>query len=67
MWNITSARRDKLVARHAGNAATAFATAASTSATEAKSTAADCSPVAGLKTFPDLPEVPATTVPLIQC
>ena len=67
VFHLSCPDRDKLVARHAGNAATAFATAASTSATEAKSTAADCSPVAGLKTFPDLPEVPATTVPLIQC
>ncbi len=42
MWNMTSARRDRFVARHAGNAALATATAASTSAADAKSTAACC-------------------------
>jgi hypothetical protein len=33
---------------------------------EAKSTSADCVPVAGLNTFPVLPDVPATIEPLIQ-
>ena len=46
--NITSARRDNDVARHSGNAAFAAATAAPTSSTVARSTAPDCSPVAGL-------------------
>ena len=58
MWNITSARRDRLVARHAGNAALAEATAASTSAAEARSTAEAWFPVAGSQTTPDRPEVP---------
>jgi hypothetical protein len=66
MLNMISARRDKLVALHAGNAALAIATTASTSLTEAKSTSADCVPVAGLNTFPVLPDVPATIEPLIQ-
>ena len=66
-WNITSARRPSPVARHAGNAALAAATAASTSATLAKSTLAACSPVAGLNTVPERPDVPSTTAPSIQC
>ncbi|CAB5049265.1 unannotated protein [freshwater metagenome] len=41
MLNMISARRDKLVARHAGKAAVAAATAESISSTEAKSTVAD--------------------------
>ena len=67
MWNMTSARRPRLVARHSGNAALAAATPASTSATVAKSTLATCSPVAGLKTVPDRPDVPSTVAPSIQC
>ena len=35
-------------------------------ATHAKSTSPDCVPVAGLNTFPVLPDVPATIEPLIQ-
>ena len=66
-WNITSARRPRPVARQPGNAALAAATAASTSATLAKSTLAACSPVAGLNTVPDRPDVPSTTAPSIQC
>jgi hypothetical protein len=54
------------VALHAGNAALAIATTASTSLTEAKSTSADCVPVAGLNTFPTFPDVPATIDPFIQ-
>ncbi len=46
-WNMTSDRRDSGVDRHAGKASVAAATAASTSSTEAKSTSACCSPVAG--------------------
>src|SRR5262245_28421172 len=67
MWNITSARRPRPVARQAGSAALAAATAASTSATLAKSTLAACSPVAGLNTGPERPDVPSTTAPSIQC
>ena len=48
MRNRISARRDRLVDRHAGKAALAAATAASTSSADARSTAPDCSPVAGL-------------------
>src|SRR5215203_1629917 len=65
-WNITSARRPSPVDRHAGNAALAAATAASTSATPARSTLAVCSPVAGLNTAPDRPEPPSTIAPSIQ-
>jgi hypothetical protein len=63
---MISARRDKFVARQAGNAALAEATAASTSAILAKSTSDSCLPVAGLNTFPLLPDVPATTLLLTQ-
>jgi hypothetical protein len=66
MWNMTSARRERFVPRQAGNAALATATAASTSATEARSTEACCCPVAGSKTTPDRPELPSTTFPSIQ-
>jgi hypothetical protein len=65
--NITSARRVSDVARHAGNAAAATATAASTSAVLARSTELLCWPEAGLYTLASRPEVPGTTVPLIQC
>ncbi len=47
MRNMTSVRFEIEVARQAGNAAFAAATAASTSATEAKSTCLVSSPVAG--------------------
>ena len=43
-----SARFDSDVARHAGNAAFAAATARSTSSLDAKSTSPVCLPVAGL-------------------
>src|SRR4051794_26150576 len=66
-WNMPSARRPRPVARQPGAAALAAATAASTSATLAKSTLAACSPVAGLNTGPDRPDVPSTTAPSIQC
>src|SRR4051794_19580708 len=66
-WNITSERRDSDVARHAGKAVAAAATAASTSSTDANSTSACWSPVAGFQTGPVRPDVPATVPPLIQC
>ena len=44
----SSARREMDIARQAGKAARAEATAASTSSTDAKSTSAATSPVAGL-------------------
>src|SRR3954451_8002436 len=65
-WNRISARRDRLVERHSTDAALADATAASTSSALAKSTSAACSPVAGLNTTPERPDVPATTLPSIQ-
>jgi hypothetical protein len=46
--NMMSARFERDVARHAGNAALAVATASPTSSTDAKSTAPVCRPVAGL-------------------
>ena len=49
---MISVRLDSEVARHAGNAALAAATAASTSSAEAKSTHLACAPVAGLNTGP---------------
>ena len=64
--NITSARRERFVARHDGNAALATATAASTSATDARSTDPACSPVAGFHTTPARPDVPGTTLPSTQ-
>ena len=51
-------RRERLPSRPA--------TAWSTSSTVAKSTAPDCSPVAGLKTGPDLPDRPGYGPPEIQ-
>ena len=48
MRNRISVRRLMPVARQAGNAALAIATAASTSSTEAKSTSRATLPVAGL-------------------
>ena len=53
-------RFESEVARQAGNAAFAAATAASSSSTEAKSTHLACEPVAGSKTGPRRPDVPAT-------
>ncbi len=47
IWNITSDRFDRDVARHAGNASAAAATAWPTSSVVAKSTSWVCSPVAG--------------------
>ena len=64
--NKISARRESDVARHAGNAAFATATASPTSSTEAKSTAPVCRPVAGLYTGPLRPDFPATAIPPIQ-
>ena len=66
MRNIISARRDKFVARQVTNASFALATTASTSATDARSTSACTSPVAGLYTLPTFPDVPATTLLLTQ-
>jgi hypothetical protein len=66
-WNMTSDRRLSDVARQSWAACVATATAPSTSSTDAKSTSACCSPVAGFHTGPVRPEVPGTTAPLIQC
>ena len=49
------------------NAFFAFSTAKSTSALEAKLTSADCSPVAGLKTFDFFFEDPLLIFPSIKC
>ena len=67
MRNMISVRFESDVARHAGNAARAAATAASTSSTEAKSTSRATAPRAGSKTGPRRPDVPATRRPPIQC
>jgi len=64
---MISVRFEIEVARQAGNAARAAATAASTSSTEAKSTSRASAPVAGSKTGPRRPDVPATRAPPIQC
>ena len=64
--NMISERRAREVARQAGNAAFAAATARSTSAGSAKSTAWVRRPVAGLNTGPSRPEPPATSRPSIQ-
>ena len=66
MRNRISVRCESDVARQAGKAALAAATAASTSSTEAKSTSRATRPVAGSKTGPRRPDVPATGVPPIQ-
>src|SRR5579885_658862 len=66
MRKKSSARRASESDRHAGNAAFAAWTAASTSSTEAKSTAPVCSPVAGLNTGPVRPDSPARREPPIQ-
>ncbi len=65
-WNITSARRERLVDRHEENADLATATAEETSAAEARSTEEACSPVAGFQTTPDRPETPGKTRPSTQ-
>src|SRR3990172_3305075 len=64
--NRMSVRFDSDVARQAGKAAFAAAIAASTSSTEAKSTSRASTPVAGSKTGPRRPDVPATRWPPIQ-
>ena len=61
-----SARLDNEVARQAGNASAAVATADSISSVVAKSTSWVRSPVAGLKTGPVRPDSPGTTLPPIQ-
>jgi hypothetical protein len=63
---MISLRRDSDVARQPGKAVAAAPTAASTSSTEARSTSACCSPVAGFHTGPVRPDVPATVCPSIQ-
>jgi acyl-CoA reductase-like NAD-dependent aldehyde dehydrogenase len=63
---VTAERRESEALRHSCAAALALATAAYTSSVEAKSTSPDCSPVAGLKTAPVRPEVPARSAPSIQ-
>ena len=62
-WNITSARRDSEVSRQDSKASLATPTARSTSSTEAKSTAACCSPVAGFQTGPERPDSLGTSFP----
>ena len=62
----SSARLASEVARQAGNAAFAAATAAPTSSVVARSTSPDCCPSAGLKTGPLRPDVPSTGLPPIQ-
>ena len=63
---ILRARFDNDVARHAGKASRAAATAACNSSEVAKSTSCVCSPVAGLKTGPVRPDSPSTVFPPIQ-
>ena len=58
--NRISVRFDSDVARQAGNAAFAAATAASISSVDAKSTHFACAPVAGSNTGPRRPDWPAT-------
>ena len=65
--NMMSVRLLSDVARQAGNAVRAAATAASTSPVDAKSTCFVTWPVAGSKTSPWRPEVPSTRRPPIQC
>ena len=68
-WRIlkkSSARRASDTWRHVLNASLALWTAASISSTVAKSTAPDCSPVAGFQTGPLRPDVPLTVLPPIQ-
>ena len=60
---MTRARRCGLVAAQAGCAASAFAIACSTSDLAAKATLACTSPVLGLNTSPDRPDVPLTSLP----
>ena len=66
MRNMISVRLLMLVARQPGKASCAMRTASLTSSVEAKSTSRATSPVAGLKTDPLRPLVPATRAPLIQ-
>ena len=66
MRKKSSARRASETARQSGKAALAAWTAASTSSAEAKSTDPVCSPVAGSKTGPALPELPSRRRPPIQ-
>ncbi len=68
-WRIrkkSSARRERETSRQVSNALRAAWTAASTSSTVAKSTAPDCSPVAGFQTGPLRPELEGTLLPPIQ-
>ena len=64
--NISSARFAIDIARQAGKAALAAWTAASISSGEARSTSPVWRPMAGLKTGPLRPDVPATRSPPIQ-
>ena len=64
--NMSSARFASDSARQAGKAAFPLATARSISSTEANATSPVCRPVAGLKTGPVRPDVPATFAPSIQ-
>ena len=62
----SSARFAIDVVRHVVNASAALRTAASTSSTDARSTAPLCTPAAGLNTGPVRPDVPSTRLPPIQ-
>ena len=64
--NKMALRCATLTSRQEAKASLAEATAWSTSATEAKSTSPVCSPVAGLKTGPELPEAPGVSLLSIQ-
>ncbi len=63
---MMSVRFESDVARQAGKAAVAAATAAPSSSAEAKSTSFVTWPVAGSKTWPSRPDVPGTKCPPIQ-
>ena len=64
--NITRARRNGGCADHEGNAAAAASTALFTSAAEANGTRFVTQPVAGSKTSPKRPDVPATSTPFTK-
>ena len=64
---MTRARRCGLVAAQDGNAACAFSIAFSTSDLLASATLACTSPVFGLNTSPERPDVPETSLPPMKC
>src|SRR5690625_7827097 len=65
--NKTAVRLANDVARQAGKAALAEATACPTSPASAKDTLADACPVAGANTSPLRPDEPALGLPSTQC